>query len=194
MMSPASALLARLQAHWVYGGALAGLLLLLLTPLFARGWTGPETLSFLALPAYMLHQYEEHDADRFRQFVNRTIGGGREALTVADVFWINIAGVWLTLALGLWAMLRLDTGWGVFAAWFILVNAAAHLAQAAALRRPNPGVWTGAFLFLPLSLAILSALAGTATLAQHLVTLALVLALHAAILVRVRSNLARTAA
>jgi hypothetical protein len=183
-------MLARLQANWVYGGALAGLLLLLLTPLVAHGWGTVELLAFLALPAYMIHQYEEHDADRFRQFVN-ALSGGHEALSVADVFWINILGVWLGLGLGLWATLQLHTGWGAFAAWFLLVNGAAHLIQAVVLRRSNPGVWTAGLVFLPLGLWLLAALGDTATGRHHAVSLALIFALHGAILLRVRRNLAR---
>jgi hypothetical protein len=71
------ATVSRLQANWVYGGALAGLGLLALTPLLTVAWPLGERLVWLVLPVYMLHQLEEHDGDRFRLFVNATIGGGR---------------------------------------------------------------------------------------------------------------------
>lgn len=177
--------LGRLQALWVYGGTLAALLLLALTPVLTAGWPLADRLTWLSLPAYMLHQFEEHDADRFRRFVNDLSKG--PALGVADVFWINILGVWAVLAAVIWLTRNTDTGWGVTAAWFLLVNAAAHLAQAAVLRRPNPGAFSAAVLFLPLGTAIL--LTQRATTAQHASALFLVLALHAAILLRVRQNL-----
>ncbi len=121
----------RLVANWVYGGFLAGLVLLVLTPLFPAGPNGATTLVALALPVYMIHQYEEHDADRFRRFVNLRLGGGHEILTLADVFWINIVGVWALLAADLWLTARVSPGWGVFAAYFLIANAALHIAQAA---------------------------------------------------------------
>jgi hypothetical protein len=176
----------RLMAHWVYGGALAGLLLLALAPLLTAGWHRAEILAFLALPAYMLHQYEEHDADRFRRFVNDTLAGGAEALTVAAVFWINIVGVWAVLAATLWLMRGLDPGWGVIAPWLLLVNAFAHLGQAIAMRRPNPGLWTGLAAFIPLGLATLTQLWPQTSPLQHGLALALVLAIHAAIFGSVR--------
>ncbi len=74
-------MLARLYDNWVYGGFLAALMLLALTPLLASGWPLPLLLIWLQLPIYMLHQYEEHDDDRFRQVVNTTIGGGKEVLS-----------------------------------------------------------------------------------------------------------------
>ena len=42
----------------------------------------------------MLHQYEEHDNDRFRIFMNRILAGGHDALTHPAVFIINVPGVW----------------------------------------------------------------------------------------------------
>ncbi len=87
-------MLNRLCANWVYGGFLAGLMLLALTPVLASGWSLALLLIWLQLQVYMLHQYEEHDNDRFRQNVNATIGGGKEVLTRFDAFVINIVGVW----------------------------------------------------------------------------------------------------
>ena len=51
-------MLDRLRDHWVYGGFLAGIMLLVLTPVLASGWPTALLLICLQLPAYMLHQYE----------------------------------------------------------------------------------------------------------------------------------------
>jgi len=63
----------RLIANWVYGGFLAGLLMLFLTPVLVHSWPVPLVAAFLCLPAYMIHQYEEHDNDRFRLYVNQRL-------------------------------------------------------------------------------------------------------------------------
>jgi len=84
----------RLINNWVYGGFLAGLLLLGLFAVVGREWSAAFWLVALQLPLYMLHQFEEHDADRFRLFVNRLMGDGRDILTKQAVFVINIPGVW----------------------------------------------------------------------------------------------------
>lgn len=176
----------RLAAFWVYGGAASGVLLLALGPLLVGDWPWPAILAYSALPAYMLHQWEEHDDDRFRRFVNDRLAGGRTALSLADVAWINLVGVWGGLAAALWLLRASDPGWGLLAAYLLLVNGAAHGIQAVALRGPNPGLWSGLVVFLPLGLAILLLTSPRASLVQHLLSLALVLAVHAGIMVRVR--------
>lgn len=59
-------MMTRLFKYRVYGGFLAGIMILALMPLLADGWNTTFTAIFILLPIYMLHQYEEHDGDRFR--------------------------------------------------------------------------------------------------------------------------------
>ena len=183
-------MLDRLRDHWVYGGFLAGIMLLVLTPVLASGWPAALVLIWLQLPAYMLHQYEEHDADRFRLFVNAIIGGGKEVLTRLDVFVINIAGVWGVDALAFLLAARVHLGLGLIAVYLSLVNAVAHCAQAIALRRYNPGLITAILLFLPLGVVTLWVLSGNAQISatDHLIGLGLAILIHAAIVARVVRN------
>ena len=176
----------RLQTHWVYGGFLAGLLLLALAPIFADTLKWAEFLTFLTLPAYMLHQFEEHENDRFRRFFNAEIGKGREVLTIADVFVINVPGVWGVLAITIWLNQTVGLGWGLIAFYAILINALAHIGQAAAIRRSNPGLWTAILIFLPLGIAGLVLLSPLASVSQQLVSLSLAILIHVLIIARVR--------
>ncbi len=176
-------MLDRLVAHWVYGGGLAGLLLLLIAPLVmpAMGAAAPV---YLALPIYMLHQFEEHDDDRFRHFVNATVAKGRHGLTLADVFLVNVPLVWGINALALWLGTRVSPGWGLIATGLILVNAVVHIAPAIARRSYNPGLYSAILLFLPLGLWQLARLAPLASALQLGVGLVVALAIHAAIVIR----------
>ena len=179
----------RIKQNWVYGGALAGVLLLLLAPVLVTDWDLAATLGYLALPVYMLHQFEEHDDDRFRRFVNAVIGHGREALSVTAVFWINFAGVWLLLGAVLWAVRLLGPGWVAAAGWLILLNGLLHIAQGVALRRYNPGLATAILLFLPFGLTTLATAWPLATGAVFWSSFALAVAVHAGIFVHVRRAL-----
>ncbi len=183
--------LERLQANWVYGGFLAGLVLLAMTSVFTKTWPFSEKLVYLSLPFYMLHQLEEHDADRFRRFVNYVIGRGHDVLTVRAVFIINVAGVWGVVALSLWLMRSIAPGWGLIAVYLLLINAALHVAQGLVLRLYNPGLATAVALFIPLGVYAIYGLWPLTTPLQHGVSILLVLALHGAIALRVRQRLQR---
>ena len=80
--------------YWVYGTLPAALLLMGLLPAVRSAWSAPIILVYLQLPIYMLHQVEEHTSDRFLRFVNQTIGHGKEIITLTEIFWINVPGVW----------------------------------------------------------------------------------------------------
>ncbi|QYZ70121.1 HXXEE domain-containing protein [Neotabrizicola shimadae] len=180
-------MLARLRDNWVYGGFLAGIMLLVLTPVLASDWSWALTLIWLQLPAYMIHQFEEHDADRFRAFVNTVIGGGKEVLTRMDVFIINILGVWGVDAIAFLLAAWVHLGLGLIAVYLSLVNGIIHCLQAIALRRYNPGLVTSILVFIPLGALTLWVLAGNAdvTATDHVIGLGLAILIHAAIVVRV---------
>src|SRR5271157_2126002 len=159
----------RLVDNWVYGGVLAGVLLLVLSPLLIGSWSTALALTFLHLPAYMLHQYEEHDDDRFRCMVNATIGKGREVLSRGAVFIINVPGVWGLIVLSLYLAAKVDLGFALIAVYLVVINGIVHIAQAIAMRRYNPGLGSAILLFLPLGAWSLwqIQLAGGGSLAFH---------------------------
>lgn len=192
--TPANAL-DRLTHAWVYGGFLAGFLLLALLPIFTAGLSLAFLFVVLQLPIYMLHQYEEHDDDRFRHFVNREVGGGLEVLTPGAVFVINIGGVWLLNVVSIWLTATVGVGFGLIGIYAVLVNALVHVVPALATRRYNPGLVTAIVLFLPLggAAAWLVTATGRAGLAYHLLGLAVAVALHLAIVASVLSRRRRLA-
>lgn len=148
----------RLVASWVYGGFLAGWLVLALTPLVAVHGATAFALAYLMLPIYMFHQFEEHDDDRFRREVNRLIGGDREALTPLAVFVINIGAVWALFAAALLAAAYINLGFALIPVYLTLVNALIHIAVAIRFRAYNPGLATAIALFLPFGVAALIAI------------------------------------
>ncbi|MEL6207630.1 MAG: HXXEE domain-containing protein [Pseudomonadota bacterium] len=181
---PVRALLGRIAEFWVYGTLPTALLLLMLAPILLPGQTAAIVLAYLALPAYMIHQVEEHDADRFRTFVNRWLGPSYAGLSIVQVAIINLGLVWLPLAATVGLTALVDPGWAAIAAWLMLVNATAHVAQGVVLGGYNPGLVTAGVLFLPLGIAIL--VVAEVSTGQHVIALAITLVLHAAIVVAAR--------
>ncbi len=181
-------MLQRLTSNWVYGGFLAGILLFALAPMVLAGWSAPLAATFLLLPAYMIHQYEEHDHDRFRRFFNEKFCGGFDALTVFAVFIVNVPGVWGLIALSLYCAASFGLGWALFAVYLVLVNAVIHIAHSILFRCYNPGLATAVVLFVPMGAIALVLIdrAGGASVASHAIAFFTAVALHAALVLHVR--------
>jgi Protein of unknown function with HXXEE motif len=185
----------RLIANWVYGGFLAAFLLLGLVPLFCGTWPLALTWVFLLMPVYMLHQLEEHDADRFRLFVNQLFGDGAEVLSKGAVFIVNVPGVWgVNLAATLLAFFC-DIGFGLISVYLMLVNAVAHIGQGILLRRYNPGLATSILLFLPAAGVTWGEIAATghATAGFHALGLGSAIVIHIAIVAWVKAHVPKKA-
>lgn len=172
----------RLYVNWVYGGFLAAFLLLGLLPIISRDWPLAMTLVFLQLPIYMIHQYEEHDADRFRNFTTQLLGKGKEIFTSRAIFIINIPGVWGTNLLSILLAYYVDIGFGLIGVYLTLLNALAHIGQSIGTRGYNPGLVTAIVLFLPLSGAALWTISPQTTALYQLVGVFSSIAIHAAIM------------
>jgi hypothetical protein len=187
--------ISRFVHNWVYGGSLAGVLLLLLLPAIDAGWPLALVLVYLQMPIYMLHQWEEHDDDRFHRVVDDMIGRGRDVLPSEAIFVINI-GVWVLNLVSFALAAHAGIGWGLIGAYAMVVNAIAHIGQAVAKRTYNPGLVSSIILFLPLGIGgiwIISA-TGQATSIQHLVGLVVALVIHAGIVAYVLGNARRLGA
>jgi len=169
--------------HWVYGGFLSGLLLLTILPVMAWGWDPALAVIFLQLPVYMIHQFEEHHGDRFREYVNRLFGA--EVLSKKAVFVINVPGVWGVIALAFVAARCLGAGWGLLAIYLPLINALIHGGQAIRLRQAHPGLITAITLFLPVTIFALLRISSTGqtTPLQHLTALITAVGIHVGIVV-----------
>ncbi len=183
-------MLQRLVTNWVYGGFFAGLLLLLLSPLFIHEWPGALAAVFFCLPAYMLHQYEEHDNDRFRIFMNHILAGENDVLTLPAVFIINVPAVWGVIALSLWLAARVNPGLALIAVYLPLLNAAIHIAHAIIMRSYNPGLVSAIVLFLPVCGWCLRTVqrSGYGTPIMHAIGAGSALAIHLVIAVSVLRN------
>lgn len=175
-----------LYERWVVGALFMAGALLALAPFLAGLATLPLLLIYLCLPAYMLHQVEEHTGDRFRTFANQRVFGGVEALTREDVLWVNLPGVWGVILVAIYAAQAFGPGAGLVAPYLMVVNAITHAGASIKMRRYNPGLGTSLAIFAPLGAAALWVV--PASLGQHLLGLGLSLLIHAAIVVKVTSH------
>jgi hypothetical protein len=155
---------------WIGLGA-AGLLFVLLTTNALRSersvsrWRDIVWLTWAAVFAYLLHQFEEHGIDAqhrayaFRGFLCATIGFADAStcpVPVPFVTAVNIAAVWVAGPLSALLAAR----WPVIGLSFFAIpatNLFAHAVPALMLQSYNPGLITAIALFLPLSLLAFAA-------------------------------------
>src|SRR5688572_6310314 len=155
---------------WIGLGA-AGLLLFLLTTNALRSdrtvsrWRDMGWLTWAAVFAYLLHQFEEHGIDAqgnayaFRGFLCGELGfvDPKSCLIpLAFITTVNVAAVWIAGPLSA----VLASRWPVIGLSFFAIpagNLFAHLIPAVLSQSYNPGLVTALALFLPLSLIAFAA-------------------------------------
>ncbi len=143
------------------------------------------------LPAYMIHQFEEHHDDCFCHYVNGLLAGGRLALTPGAAFIINSVFVWGVDLVALYLAAFVGVGYGLIAVDLALVNGTLHIVMALVRREYNPGLWTALAIFLPLGAVTYGVLLGAgATVVEQSVALAIALVIHVGIVVNVRRRIA----
>lgn len=173
-------MLTRLFQNWVYATPAISLLLLGLYPFIGDAIAFPV---YLALPVYMIHQYEEHDDNRFATFLNGMMGPSVKGLSPADIWVINIVFVWFFLLVVFYAAASAPA-WGVLAAYLLAINGVVHVLWAIVFRKYNPGLWTSVVLFIPLAIWILASV--PASMGNHVASGLIVILLHAGIMVLAR--------
>ena len=173
-------MLDRFFQNWAYAAPPFALLVLGLYP-----FIGPsiELAVFLSLPIYMLHQFEEHDNNRFAVYLNTMIGKDRRGLGPRDIWIINIVFVWFFL-LAVFYLSAANPAWGVVAAYLLAINAFVHIVWAIRFRTYNPGLWTAVSLFVPCAIWIFRV--EPAPVVVHAISALVVIVLHAAIMVLAR--------
>lgn len=146
---------------WPYAGlaaAVMGIVLLLVLPWSETRWRDPSWLICLALPIYMLHQFEEHGINllgeryHFLPEMCAILGYPDPThcpATPAFIAAVNCGGgVWIPGLLGI-LFLRRNILVGACGLGIPLVNAVVHIGVGIARARYNSGLLTAATLFVP---------------------------------------------
>lgn len=137
------------DTSWSRAAVPMAVLLMALTPFLRRGLGRGAFSVFLQLPIYMFHQYEEHGHGAFKAYANETLLRRHGRLTDANIFVINVGGVWAVDLVVLYLACYRRLALGLLAPYLALVNSLIHLGPALRTRRSNPGAWTSGLLLLP---------------------------------------------
>jgi len=168
------------QTHWFYtvwpfigvGGAIVMVAILLTTDTF-RGsttvsrWRDPMWLAWLAVPLYWLHQFEEYSLPvigldySIQEMICKKIGFQPYPdcpIPLAFYPVVNIALMWFGAPLAAY-LFRRNVLIGLSFWGLLFANGLVHTAGGLAAGAYNTGLWTAAFLFVPLSIWVIYAVA-----------------------------------
>ena len=180
-----------LESQWPYAALLCAVILLLIAPVWYAGLGLMFTLIYLQIPVYMLHQFEEHNQDRFRKFANALFG--KEVFTPLSILVINSLGVWGVDIVVLLLAYFLNPALGLIAAYLPVINGISHIGIAVARRGYNPGLVTSLVLFLPIggwTIWVISSQINP-TLGMQLACIGVAILIHVGIIAHVRLRLRR---
>ncbi len=111
-------------------------------------------LIWIQIPIYLLHQFEEHSRNGFKNYVNRNVfnvSEGNYPLNDKNIFWINIPIIWILMPL--FASLALiNPFFGLWIPIFAVINSVSHLIFSIVNRHYNPGIMVSLFLGIPVGL------------------------------------------
>ena len=146
------------------GAAVVMMVLLFCTDLLRSDgggrWLDPVWLAWLAVPVYLLHQFEEYAcnlADGEYLIIGQVFANAGDIMDLSQLplaFFpeVNILLVWVTVPISAYLCGR-NPVIGLAPYGFIFVNGLMHCVGSLTGLMPialNPGFWTGTFVFLPL--------------------------------------------
>jgi hypothetical protein len=107
--------------------------------------------ALINIPLYLFHQTEEHFwPGGFKNYVNKTIYSlpdGKENLTDAKIFWINIILVWVAFTIfGILSFFNI--GFGLVIIIFSIINCLTHIIESLKRKRWNPGLVVASLQFI----------------------------------------------
>lgn len=144
---------------WPFVGLAIGVILISTLLTEHRGPINVRFMAKIALPMYILHQFEEHGFDLYgRRYAFQEYFCNVLSYPVSNcpgddwfILAVNVGGVWFALGLCsiYWNRPRLVAASYALA----LVNAVGHIVPAVKMEMYNPGLLTAVALFLPIGIA-----------------------------------------
>ena len=155
------------------GGAVVMIVLLFCTDVLrstheVSRWRDPLWLAWLAVPMYLLHQFEEyslHVVDGQYSIVSMFFSPdgpasrlGEMNLPLAHFPIMNCVFVWVAIPLGVWLFGKKHPAVALAPYGFIIANGLTHVVPSLAGIMPvaqNGGFWTGVLLFIPIAVWVI---------------------------------------
>lgn len=108
-------------------------------------------LIWMQLPIYLLHQFEEHNWNGFKNYVNRNVFKVKEGdfpLNNKIIFWVNIPVVWILIPI-FSGLSSANILFGLWIPYFAVFNSLSHVIVSVRNQEYNPGLLVSLILGIP---------------------------------------------
>jgi hypothetical protein len=111
-------------------------------------------LIWIQLPIYLLHQFEEHNWNGFKNYVNRNVFKVKEddfPLNDKIIFWVNIPVVWILIPIFA-GLSSVNIMFGLWIPYFAVFNSLTHVIVSIRNQEYNPGLIVSLILGIPVGI------------------------------------------
>lgn len=111
-------------------------------------------LVWMQFPIYLLHQFEEHNWNGFKNYINRSVFKVKEGdfpLNDKIIFWVNIPIVWILIPIFSF-LSSINIMFGLWIPYFAVFNSLTHVIVSVRNWEYNPGLLVSLILGIPVGI------------------------------------------
>lgn len=147
------------MVHWLYKNwAKLSVIIAVLVAILIFIYIKPENivlfLIWIQIPIYLLHQFEEHASNGFKNYINKkvfNVQDGEYPLNDKNIFWINIPIIWILMPIFA-SLSSLNIMFGLWIPYFAVFNSLSHVIFSIRNREYNPGLIVSLVLGIPVGI------------------------------------------
>lgn len=143
-----------LYNNWAKLSIFLAIIITILIYIFIKPYNFLLFLIWIQLPVYLLHQFEEHNWNGFKNYINRNVFKVEEGdfpLNDKIIFWVNIPIVWILIPVFL-VLSSLNIMFGLWIPYFAIFNSLTHVIVSVRNREYNPGLIVSLILGIPVGI------------------------------------------
>jgi len=145
--------------NWLYNNLaklsiFLAIIITILIYIFIKPYNFLLFLIWIQLPVYLLHQFEEHNWNGFKNYINRNVFKVKEVdfpLNDKIIFWVNIPIVWILIPI-FSVLSSLNVMFGLWIPYFAIFNSLTHVIVSVLNREYNPGLFVSLILGIPVGI------------------------------------------
>jgi len=143
-----------LYKNWAKLSVLLAIAITLLVIYFIKLENIVLFLIWIQIPIYLLHQFEEHARNGFKNYINKKVfqvQEGEYPLNDKNIFWINIPIIWILMPIFA-GLSSVNIMFGLWIPYFAVFNSLSHVIFSIRNREYNPGLIVSLILGIPVGI------------------------------------------